>query len=315
MSARVVVLIIASCLLLGYIAIGLVFYRIAIARTDKKFLSHDPSLPDSVRENDDPLGKWWEAQEKREERIRSSDGLNLVADYLPASKPDALAFILVHGYSGTGPTMKRFARIVRERFDCAVLTPDLRGHGRSEGTYIGFGLRDAEDLHLWVNRLIELRGKDVKIVLLGASMGGAAVLTATGMDLPPNVVCVISDCGYSNARDILSYKIKKMYGLPAFPVVNAVASMTSLLAGFRLNDASPREAVKRASVPILFIHGEADDFVPVEMAHELYAAAPGEKKLFIVPGAGHAESCKIAGKNYDDLVESFVGAALARSSS
>ncbi|MFA6508768.1 MAG: alpha/beta hydrolase, partial [Treponemataceae bacterium] len=188
--------------------------------------------------------------------------------------------------------------------------PDLRGHGRSEGNYIGFGLPDSEDILKWVDRLICLRGGDVKIVLFGVSMGGATVLTAAGSKPQANVVCAISDCGYSNTRDILGYKIKKLYGLPPFPIVNAVVSITRLIAGYNINEASPRDAVKRSLIPLLFIHGDADAFVPVAMAHELFKAATCEKQILIVPGAGHAESCTVGGTTYEDLVETFIRSAL-----
>jgi len=224
----------------------------------------------------------------------------------------AFAAVLAHGYSGTGPTMKRYARLFRERFSCDILTPDLRGHGRSEGGYIGFGLRDAEDLRLWIDRVAVLRGSELPVVLFGVSMGGAAVLGAAGTDLPPNVACAVSDCAFSDARAILAYKARRLYHIPAFPAVDALRTAPALLARYDLAEASPRRSAARAAVPLLLIHGEADTFVPPSMARELYDAAPrGRAELYLVPEAGHAEAYRTAGGAYADRVETFVRASLA----
>jgi pimeloyl-ACP methyl ester carboxylesterase len=300
---------------IAYFLSGWIFYRIAVARTRKKFLDDDPSLPPSVAAKDEELLAWWDAQEKREVRISGFGGLNLVADYLPDPKPNKLVVVLVHGYTGTGPSMKRYARLFRERFDCDILCPDLRGHGRSDGKYIGFGLHDSLDLRLWLGKITELRGAEARIVLFGVSMGASTVLMTasdSAQGTRPNIACAISDCGYSDARDILAYKLKKLYRLPRFPFLNAVSLFTRVIAGYELREASPIDAVARSSVPLLFIHGDADVFVPVDMGRALYAAARSEKKeLYIVPDAGHAESYNIAGKNYAERVSRFVSSALS----
>lgn len=298
----------AAVPLLLYFGAGAAFYRLAVARTKKGFLDTDPSLPASSPDAD--LNAWWNAQPKTEERIRSADGLGLAADWLPFPAKPSFAAVLVHGYTGTGPTMKRYARLLRERFDCDLLAPDLRGHGRSDGGYIGFGLRDAEDLRLWIDWLIERRGPDIPIILYGVSMGGAAVLTAAGSALPTNVRCVVSDCGYSDAREILAHKAKKLYGLPRFPAVAALRSATALLARYDLAEACPRRAVARTKLPILFIHGDADDFVPPRMAEELFSASGGAKELYLVTGAGHAQAYQTAGAAYAERVAAFIAARL-----
>lgn len=290
-----------------YLAVGLVFYRIAVARTGKKgFLSGDPSLPDSVRGADAEALAWWEAAPKEEIRIRSFDGLELVADYFPAPRPAAAVAVLAHGYTAAGPSMRRYARLFQERLGCSLIVPDLRGHGRSEGGYIGFGLHDARDLRSWIGAALEREGKEARIVLFGVSMGAASALIACGGGLPANVACAVSDCAYSDAREELAFKLRRLYGLPRFPALNAVETVTRFLAGYRLSDASPRAAAARSSVPVLFIHGDADGFVPAGMARELYAAAAAEKELFIVPEAGHAESFHTAGEAYAERVANFV---------
>lgn len=310
MNATYLVLIAAVPLLL-YIGSGLIFYRVAIARTKKKFVTEDPDMPAAVHAPDEELRAWWDAQKKEELRIASEEGLELFADYLPGKNDADLVAVLVHGYTGTGPTMKRYARLFKERFECGVLTPDLRGHGRSEGSYIGFGLHDAHDLRLWIDRLIEMKGPHVRIVLFGVSMGGATVLIASGSDLPPNVACVVSDCAYSNARDQLAYKLKTQFHLPVFPFLPALRTVAKRLAGYDIAQASPRTAVARAKIPLLIIHGAADKYVPTSMANEIFEAAASPKELYLVENAGHAESFQAAATAYADKVAAFVRAALS----
>lgn len=296
-----------------YLVSGFIFYRIAIARTPKKFLDADPSLPENVDGITEDVAAWWDAQDKREERMRSFDGLELAADYLPASGPTDVVAVLVHGYTGTGPTMKRYARLFRERFGCDILTPDLRGHGRSGGGYIGFGLHDSNDIVGWIERIAALRGKEVRVVLFGVSMGAStALMAAAAAGTSPRIACVVSDCGYSNAGRILAYKLKKLYGLPSFPFLDAACFVSRILAGYDPRTVSPLAAVAGTSTPCLFIHGEADTFVPVEMARELFGASASEKKeLYLVPEAAHADSYRTAGNAYAERVAAFVRSALS----
>ena len=311
MNATILVAVTALPLLFYFVS-GLVFYRIAIARTPKKFLDTDPSLPESVDGVTEEVAAWWDAQEKREERILSFDGLELVADYLSASGPTDAVAVLMHGYTGTGPTMKRYARLFRERFGCDILTPDLRGHGRSGGNYIGMGLHDSKDIVGWLERIVALRGKEVRFILFGVSMGAStALMAAAAAGSSQRIACVVSDCAYSNAGRILAYKLKKLYGLPSFPFLDAASFVCRILAGYDPRTVSPLAAVAGTSAPMLFIHGDADTFVPVEMARELFAAAASKKKeLYLVSGAAHADSYRTAGNEYADRVADFVRSTL-----
>jgi hypothetical protein len=126
------------------------------------------------------------------------------------------------------------------------------------------------------------------------------------------IACVVSDCAYSDAGEILAYKLKKLYGLPRFPFLNAAAFFTRYLLGYDPREISPEAAVARSRTPVMIIHGSADSFVPADMARRLYAASAAEKKdLLIVDDAGHAEAYRIAGASYADRTAAFVGSALA----
>ncbi|MDF2890613.1 MAG: peptidase [Clostridia bacterium] len=129
--------------------------------------------------------------------IASYDGLKLHGLYLPCPEPSEKTVILIHGYNSWNGSMGGFAQHYLQNLGCNVLLPDLRGHGQSEGSYIGFGWHDRRDILQWINLILKENGCDTEIILHGVSMGGAAVLMTSGEVLPLNVKCIISDCAYS----------------------------------------------------------------------------------------------------------------------
>lgn len=290
------------------IIVGLYFYRVAIARSDKSFLKGNPDL--EVRESDgrplEALEQWWGQQAFEEWSLRSSDGLKLHAYYLAAEEPTDKTVILAHGYSGLANQMGGLARMYREQLGYNVLAPEARGHGRSEGGYIGFGWPERKDYVGWIRKVIEHAGDQAQIVLHGVSMGGATVMMTSGEELPRNVKVIIEDCGYTSVKDQLAYQLKRMYRLPAFPFLPVTSLLTKLRAGYFFGEASALKQVRQSQTPMLFIHGDADLFVPTEMVYELYENGPAEKKLYIVPGAGHGLARQADPANYDKEVIRFI---------
>jgi fermentation-respiration switch protein FrsA (DUF1100 family) len=291
-----------TLLFLPLAAAGLWFYRLAVARADKSFLNASPDLPDySGIDN-----SWVETQTFEELEMVSDDGLRLRAYYLPAPRPTSQTAILAHGYASYAKSMGVFARLYHERLGFNVLMPDARGHGASEGTYIGFGWPDRKDYLGWIRALIRRTGEETRIVLHGVSMGGATVLMTSGEDLPPQVTCAIADCAYTSARDVLAYQLKRLYHLPAFPFVPTTSLVCKLRAGYFFGEASALEQVAKTRLPILFIHGGADTFVPTEMVYRLYDRCPTTKDLFVVPGADHGLAYDHDPEGYTRRVRAFI---------
>lgn len=137
--------------------------------------------------------------------------------------------------------------------------------------------------------MIKKTGPSAQIVLHGVSMGGATVLMTSGEDLPPQVKAIVADCAYTSVKAQLSYQLRRMYRLPSFPFVQSASLITRLKAGYGFGEASALKQVRKAKAPILFIHGDADNFVPFAMMNELYEACQSPKRL-IVPQAGHGLS-------------------------
>lgn len=212
--------------------------------------------------------------------------------------------IAIHGYMSEA---KKMADVGNTFADMGynVLLPDLRSHGLSEGSKIGMGTWDSDDIIQWIHK-INKQNKDAKIILYGVSMGASTVMMATGKQLPSNVKVAIEDCGYTSAWDEFSFQLKKLFDLPTFPVLDAANIVTMIRAGYNLKDADALSAVKKSKTPTLFIHGDADEFVPTSMVYPLYEAEASEKQLLIVKGAIHAGSRNTDPKTYWKTVREFI---------
>jgi len=216
--------------------------------------------------------------------VVTQDGLTLRGRYYEC-QPGGIVEILFHGYRGSAE--RDMSAGVERCFALGrnALIVDHRAAGKSDGHTITFGIRERRDCLLWIDRVIERFGKDVRIVLTGISMGAATVMMAAGEELPEQVVCVLADCGYSSPREIICKVIRDMkLPLILYPFIRLGAM---LFGHFDPDETSPMEAVTRCRVPLILIHGEADDFVPCDMSRRVYEACVSQKKLVTIPGAGH----------------------------
>ncbi|MCZ8520171.1 MULTISPECIES: alpha/beta hydrolase [Paenibacillus] len=299
-----VVFILMLLLVLGLAAASHYFYTMAIVRRPKTFLADNPDLRDAPAS--DPV--WLDAQPIEAWDLVSGEGLRLRGYFLPAKRPTHRMVLLAHGYSGSGKLhMNALAKLYHEELGYHVLLPDARGHGDSEGAYIGFGWPDRRDVLLWIGELVRRFGTEAQIVLHGVSMGGATVLMTGGEKLPPQVKAIVSDCAYTSVKDVLSYQLRRMYKLPPFPFIGMTSLVCKLRSGYSFGEASALEAVRRTDKPVLFIHGGADTFVPTSMVHRLMEACRGYKELFLVPGAGHGMAYTAAPEEYAWRVRQFTG--------
>ena len=236
--------------------------------------------------------------------ITSSDNLKLHAyEVKNENKTDKWA-ILVHGYTSEGKLLSSKAKHLYN-MGYNVLVPDLRSHGSSEGDYIGMGWDDRLDIIDWINYIVKNNPKS-EIALHGTSMGSATVLMVSGEKLPSNVKAIVADCGYTSVYDEFSYQLKQLFNLPAFPIMNFSDVVTHIRAGYCLNDASAINQVKKSTTPILYIHGDKDDFVPYYMMDELYNATNSEKEKLTIEGGEHANSDLVNPKLYWSTVNSFL---------
>ncbi|RCA10494.1 alpha/beta hydrolase [Enterococcus durans] len=284
---------------------GNYFYNYAVVPSEKDFLEDDtPGTSQVVKETE--AQKWFNDKENRSYwHLTSKDGLKLSAIYLPAATKSEKTVIAAHGYMGNAETMANYAKMFHD-LGYNVLVPDARGHGESEGDYIGFGWPERKDYVQWIHQIIEKEGSSQKIVLYGISMGAATVMMTSGEKLPDNVKAIIEDCGYSSVSDELSYQLDDMFHLPAFPLIPVTSLMTKVRAGYFFGEASAVDQLEKNKRPMLFIHGDADTFVPYEMLDKVYDATKGPKEKYVVKGAEHAKAYSIDPEKYQTVVKDFL---------
>ncbi len=237
--------------------------------------------------------------------ITSHDGLRLHGAYYECD-PDAPVEILIHGYRGSAE--RDMAAGVERCFAMGrnALLVNQRAASKSEGRVITFGAREHRDCLAWVDYLVARFGNEKKIILTGISMGAATVMLAAGEPLPENVVCVLADCGYSSAPAIIKKVLKTDLKLPVWLFYPLIRVGGILYGGFDVERISPARAMARATVPVIFIHGDNDLFVPHTMSEECFAACASEKKkLVIIHDAGHALAFPFAPDAYYKALYDF----------
>lgn len=289
-------------LVIVLIAAGNYFYSYAVVPAKKDFLA-DGSKKKSTElisaEN------WFNDKNNRSDwQLTSTDGLKLSAYYLPAEKDQHKTAIIAHGYMGQASDMPQYAKIYHD-LGYNVLMPDARGHGKSEGDYIGFGWHERKDYLQWIDRVVK-KDPQSEIVLHGVSMGGATVMMTSGEKLPDNVKAFVEDCGYSSVKGELNYQLKQMFNLPSFPLIPVTSLVTKIRAGYFFGEADAIKQLNKNKRPMLFIHGDKDDFVPYSMLAEVYAATKGPKEQYVVHGAKHAEALSSDPSMYQKKVTEFI---------
>lgn len=241
------------------------------------------------REKEMQLASQWINTIKNEKvEVTAKDGITLKGtEYIKDKQIDDWVIVL-HGYRSNPESVISVGMHFSEK-GYNVLIPYMRATGESEGEYIGMGWLDKEDLKCWIDLIIE-QNRNSNIILHGSSMGAATVLMASGDTLPNNIKAIIEDSGYTSVWNIFASEAKARFNLPAFPVLNMFEVVANYRAKYDIKEASALEQVKKASVPILFIHGDNDDFVPEYMCEQLYESANCKKDKLIIHGAGHTES-------------------------
>ena len=237
--------------------------------------------------------------------ITSKDGLKLHGEFFPGPADSKKLVICFHGY--TSQCMSDYIGLSDYYFKHGfkMLLVDARAHGESEGTYIGFGCPDRYDALGWINWVIDKCGEDIQIFLHGTSMGGATVLMTSGLTLPKQVKGIVSDCGFTSPKEVFTHVLHHMYHLPAFPMIPLADAVNKRKAGYGLDECNAAVEVRKATVPILLIHGDADTFVPCWMCDEIYKNCASPVKKLIVPGASHSESYYKEMETYEKALDEF----------
>ena len=253
--------------------------------------------------------QWLEEYGYERHFIVNADG-NRLTGYLMRPKKESNVYVFCsHGYRNKGrPEWCYYTKHYVEELGINMFFVDHQGAGESEGKYVGFGSFESRDSLQWLEYMNETFGSDIEIFLHGISMGSATVMLMTGSGrLPENVRFTVADCGFTSALDEFTYKLESL-GLPKQPIIPIVCEYNRRRAGYDFQkDTNALEAVGRAKIPMLFIHGGNDKFVPTYMANQLFDAcsAPYKDKL-IVEGADHGESYLIDKEACENKMNEFI---------
>lgn len=240
--------------------------------------------------------------------IRSFDGLRLNGRYYHTKDGAPLA-ILCHGYRGTPSRDFCGGADIFFGLGFNVLLIEERAHCSSGGHSITFGVKERFDVLSWTGYAVERFGPEVRILLAGISMGAGTVLMASELDLPGNVRGILADCPFTSPAEIIT-EFGRANGIPMKLAYPFAALGARLFGGFSLTAADAAEAVKNAKVPILLIHGEADELVPCAMGRRIAEANPEMIEFHAFPNAGHGLSYVEDTDRYTELVKIFCGKTL-----
>ena len=246
---------------------------------------------------------WLESQNIEKVSIQSFDGLRLSGTVFPAEEPSKRTVLCLHGYTTSGITQYAVLAPFYHSLGYNMVMVDARAHGESEGEYIGFGCMERYDCRDWAEWAYKRFGGSV--ILHGISMGAATALMASSFKMP-YVKGIIADCGFTCAWDIFAAILRKDYHMPPFPVLTLAERMAKKEAGFGFRDCTAPEEVSRTEIPILFIHGDEDNFVPSWMGRRNFEACTSEKYFLLVSEAGHAESYHKDPERYESCVRDFL---------
>lgn len=304
--------------LLGLLAVAVValtggsFYMLGYSLTPKDNKGKDiPGSYEYMHSKYPFITPWLDSLQTtgalRDTFIINREGRQQHAMFASAAKPTDKTAVIVHGYTDNAIRMLMIGYLYNNDLNYNILLPDLQDNGLSEGPAIQMGWKDRLDVLNWMNIANDIFGKHTQMVVHGISMGAATTMMVSGEAQQPFVKCFVEDCGYTSVWDEFSFQLKDMFGLPEFPLMYTTSWLCNAKYGWNFQEASSLEQVKKCSLPMFFIHGDADTYVPTRMVYPLYEAKSEPKELWIVPGATHAMSYKDYPQEYTERVKKFVG--------
>lgn len=243
--------------------------------------------------------------------ITSEDGLKLHARWYPCENAKRIV-ICCHGYHGTG-CGDFCAALPLIRSDSSILLIDERCASQSEGQYITFGAKEKTDILRWRQYIDEINTEKLPVYLYGISMGASAVLLNELYETP-SLNGIIADCGYSSMKEVIGEVMRSRFHSPAYPGIWLLDLYCRLIAGFSMDEADMKEALKQAKIPVLFLHGRKDRLViPVNTVRNNEACSC-EHEVIWFEDAGHAASSLSEPERYQKALYTFFSVREQRNS-
>ncbi|KAA6321261.1 2-succinyl-6-hydroxy-2 4-cyclohexadiene-1-carboxylate synthase [termite gut metagenome] len=303
-------LIVTILLLLVGIVAGGGFYLLDYALSPQTARNDEASSYEELTTGYPFLTQWVDSLNEtpalKDTVILNKEGIRLHAYYVPATFPTAKTAVIVHGYGDHSLRMMMIGYMYHHDLGFNILLPDLQSHGKSEGQAVQMGWKDRLDVMEWMTVANNIFDNNTQMVVHGISMGAATTMMIAGEEQPNFVKCFIEDCGYTSVWDEFSEELENRFQLPKFPFLYVSDWLCRQKYGWSFKEASSLKQIKKSILPMLFIHGDADTFVPTHMVYSLYEAKPEPKELWVVPGVGHAISYKKNKEEYTCRVKAFV---------
>ena len=302
----IVFVIVMVLFLLLIVSGGYVFYQACVRRKEYNWLNEEEIIKTSYGKYYKAIlmsDRWLSSHNAQDIYITSKDHLKLHGLWIPAEDAKGTV-ILAHGYKSTMLVDFSYVLDFYHALGMNLLIPDQRSHGKSQGKYITFGVKESDDMLGWLSYHNEKFG-DCPVMLSGLSMGASTMLYLADSDLPKNVKGIIADCGFTSPKAILSHVFTSVTHLPGAPVIWATNLFTKVFAGFGLSDKDTRKSLANSKVPVLMVHGKKDDFVPCSMTEEGYAACVSDKQMLLVEGAEHGVSFLFDSDGYTNMLIEF----------
>lgn len=236
--------------------------------------------------------------------ITGFDGEQLVGHWF-ACKNAKRIVVAMHGWRSSWDHDFGTIYPFLKKNGCSVLCAEQRGQGSSGGAYIGFGMLERFDCREWIKWVNSRCDGKLPLYLAGVSMGAATVLMTAGLELPENVRGIVADCGFTSPnaiwRHVAKNNLHMNYGIRAGVLDTFCHKKIQLKTG----DYSTLQAMQHCKIPVMFVHGTKDHFVPVEMTYENYEACAAPKRLLIVPGADHGMCYFMEKERYEKMLTEF----------
>ena len=309
----IILISIISIVLLLFLSGGYVFSVACLRRKELPWLIEDEIKNTSYGKYYHYIvaaNQWLQENGATDISVLSHDGLKLCGMWVPAENAKG-TILLAHGYRSTMLVDFGIAFPFYHELGFNLLIPNQRAHGKSQGRFITFGVKESEDMCRWIEYHNTKFGMK-PMVISGLSMGASTVLYMADKELPDNVRGIIADCGFTSPADIIQHVFKKTIHLPAIPSIWVTDLFARIFAGFSIYEKDTRKTLKNAKVPVLMIHGMKDGFVPYQMSEEGFSVCVEPKKLFLVEDADHGLSFIKEKERYTSLVIDFLNQYILR---
>ncbi len=283
-----------------YLVVGKLLFKVSFGRKSLKKRVEKKNLQQQLKDFGIDLC-WWDKVDFQKMTTKSVDGLNLVGHYFDNNSNKTA--LVVHGYGANYKEMQPYCKFfIQKKFN--VFVTENRAHGESGGECVGFGWNDRLDIAKWCQVLVA-KNPENKIVLFGLSMGATAVCCATGEELPDNVVGAISDSAFAFGKKQIEDVLSKAKMLKLFK--GHLYSYLKRVHNFNIELVDATGQLKKSKIPVLFVHGKQDNFVPPQNSDILYEATPTNLRAkFVVEEAGHCACYAKAGVDYGKAIIDFL---------